>query len=165
MKARVYVPVRLKKRVVAWAIVDYADYHLVSSFRWFQHSKGYVRNQSRENRRDVGEGGFMHNRIVGGLPAGLQVDHRDRNPLNNCRQNLRICTPSQNQHNRGTPCNNKTGILGLCFFVHKKRRKGYWQVNLYMKGIRFARQFAFRQYREAVQYNRELRHKHLGEPL
>lgn len=49
--------------------------------------------------------------LVGDLPDGYQVDHMDRNPLNNTRCNLRIVTHQQNQMNRYTP--NATGYAGV----------------------------------------------------
>ena len=41
----------------------------------------------------------MH-RLITDAPPGTVVDHRDRNGLNNCRQNLRLCTQQQNLWNR-----------------------------------------------------------------
>jgi hypothetical protein len=48
----------------------------------------------------------VHNVIylleIGDIPSGYIVDHRDRDPLNNNKGNLRLATPSQNQGNRGS---------------------------------------------------------------
>lgn len=43
----------------------------------------------------------MHN---GEIPEGLMVDHKDRNKTNNCIDNLRLASNSQNQKNRYTKC-------------------------------------------------------------
>lgn len=50
-----------------------------------------------------------------------QVDHKDRNGLNNRWLNLRECTNSQNAANRGSQKNNKLGIKG----VHKSKSEKY----------------------------------------
>lgn len=37
--------------------------------------------------------------FIGDRPDGLVIDHIDRNPLNNCVENLRYCTQRENTHN------------------------------------------------------------------
>jgi hypothetical protein len=49
----------------------------------------------------------MHNFIVR-PPEGLEVDHIDRDGLNNQRGNYRLCTRAQNTYNRGPY---KTGLV------------------------------------------------------
>jgi hypothetical protein len=36
----------------------------------------------------------------GDIADGLWIDHIDRNPSNNCIENLRLCTPTQNEYNK-----------------------------------------------------------------
>jgi hypothetical protein len=51
-------------------------------------------------------------RLVMSAPAGLLVDHKDFDPFNNRRTNLRICTYSQNLHARRYK-RNATGYRGV----------------------------------------------------
>jgi predicted RNA methylase len=53
----------------------------------------------------------MH-KIIMAPPFGYVVDHRDRNPLNNQRHNLRICTLRENLFNRRRT-DNLTGYKGI----------------------------------------------------
>lgn len=81
-----------------FAIVDAADAELVLSRRWHgkqrrKQSPIYAYTTSRRLLL------AMH-RLVAGATPGLQVDHRDRDGLNNRRSNLRLCTNAQNQWNR-----------------------------------------------------------------
>jgi hypothetical protein len=76
------------------AMVDDEDYDLVSKLPWHPHVQGNlvyaVRSLWRVNT-------LMHRLL---LPdAGEHIDHIDGNGLNNCRSNLRSCSPSQNIRN------------------------------------------------------------------
>lgn len=48
-------------------------------------------------------------------PESLVIDHKDGNRDNNRIGNLRLCTPSENQHNRVIPSNNSSGLLGVSY--------------------------------------------------
>jgi hypothetical protein len=59
------------------------------------------------------------------------VDHQDNNPLNNCVENLRWVTLSQNSQNAKISKRNKSGFKGVCF--NKNANK--WQAQIMIDGI------------------------------
>lgn len=66
---------------------------------------------------------YIGERIAGRpLTREEQVDHRDGNSLNNTRDNLRVCTQSQNLANKGMLCNNTSEFKGV--WLHKQT--GAW---------------------------------------
>lgn len=65
------------------------------------------------------------------IPEGYEVDHKDRNPLNNHIDNLRLATPSENQHNRAKSKNSTSGYKGVSW--HKSEKKYYVQIKLNYK--------------------------------
>ena len=65
-------------------------------------------------------------------PPGAEVDHIDCNKLNNLRSNLRLCTKSQNQHNRAKQKNNTSGYKG----VHLQKRTGKYRAQIKLHGKR-----------------------------
>jgi hypothetical protein len=89
-----------------FAVVDDADFDLVSEFKWSAH-KGrntfYAYNSFA---------GLMH-RLLTKPPKGAVVDHRDRNGLNNQRSNLRVCSMSENCENAKAHFDNKSGFKGV----------------------------------------------------
>lgn len=54
----------------------------------------------------------MH-RLMLAAPPGLDVDHRNRDSLDNRTGNLRIATASQNGHNSGIRATNRSGYRGV----------------------------------------------------
>jgi len=78
------------------AFVDDEDFEKVRGYRWrssTRHNTTYARTCNK------GRTLLMH-RLIMDAPPGTVVDHRDSNGLNNCRQNLRLCTNQQNLWNR-----------------------------------------------------------------
>lgn len=59
------------------------------------------------------------------------IDHIDNNPLNNCIENLRQATKSQNALNRKL-VNSSSGVKGVNW--HKRDKK--WNVRLQINGVR-----------------------------
>ena len=59
--------------------------------------------------------------MIMGEPNGKDVDHINRNPLDNRRENLRICTHQQNQYNRTKQSNNTSGFKGVSFNKEKQK--------------------------------------------
>ena len=63
------------------------------------------------------------------LVATEQVDHIDRDPLNNCRENLRLATNSENQHNQLKHKDNASGFKGVSFYKRGRKWRAVITVN------------------------------------
>jgi hypothetical protein len=65
--------------------------------------------------------------IVNGFdPREKEVDHKDRNPLNNAASNLRVATRQENARNKNTPANNRSGCKGVTWC----KRTGKWMAQI-----------------------------------
>jgi len=62
---------------------------------------------------------YLHRWILSPSPD-LDVDHIDHDTLNNRRNNLRVCTNSENSWNRKFQLNNKSGISGVRWKPERK---------------------------------------------
>ena len=82
-------------------------------------------------------------------------DHIDGNRLNNRADNLRECSLSENQHNRGVPGNSTTGVKGV------RRLSGGYLATVVMS--RRAHTKWFRRLEDAAAYVKQLREQLHGE--
>jgi hypothetical protein len=114
------------------ALVDDWNYEWLNQFKWCAH-----RDQKNGRWYAVrGSNAYAMHREVMGNPEGMDVDHIDRSPeggLDNCEENLRVATKSQNMHNQGLAKHNTSGFKGVswykaaskwvaCIYVNNKRR-------------------------------------------
>jgi len=63
-------------------------------------------------REVAGRTEYMHKVIMKAGPD-VQVDHKNLNPLDNRKDNLRICTSHQNAQNKALQTNNTSGYKGV----------------------------------------------------
>lgn len=81
-------------------LIDEADFPELSKTCWnavaSDHLFYAVRNFQRKGRWSHV---LLHYAVFGEIPPGHQVDHRNRDNLDNRRDNLRLATPSSNKAN------------------------------------------------------------------
>lgn len=117
------------------ALVDDDDYDSLNAHKWFAawskdvQSFYAMRNSPTANgkRRTI----RMHIDIMS-AKMGDYVDHINHNTLDNRRENLRVCSGSQNRANRRMQVNNTSGFKG----VNWLKERGKWQARSRINGKR-----------------------------
>lgn len=124
--------------------LDYNDYQLISNYTWYVNpSTGYVQTKARLGRM-VNKGLYMHRLIMGVSGHKSYVDHINGNRLDNRRSNLRICSPSQNGHNKHV----SNRVVGVSRVV-----TAYWEARIQVNGV--PRMKRFKTYEEALTQRRQ----------
>ena len=97
------------------ALVDDEDYEELNKYEWYIGKKSVIRtdNAKIELSRTI-------------LKTHLLVDHKDRDILNNQKNNLRKATYAQNRANSKLSKNNKSGYRGVSW--HKSA--GMWRATI-----------------------------------
>ena len=106
------LPLYSKKQIVGFASVDMEDYKRLMGFRWLENAGGYCRRHVLTERGYRGR--LLHLDVLN-PPEGLEVDHIDRNPRNNRRENLRLATHAENHQNKGCYPNKRSRYRGVSF--------------------------------------------------
>lgn len=115
------------------ALVDDCDYEFLMQWKWYackyKHTYYAVRSGFRESRKFNKV--WMH-RVLLELSDNnkLQGDHKDRNGLNNQRNNLRISNQSQNNANRKYSHPSRSSkYIGVTYRIKRKRYEAVIGVN------------------------------------
>lgn len=109
-----------KGEEVARTLIDLEYVDILKSHKWYLNNNGYVYNNKI---------GKLH-RYIMNPSDDLVVDHINRNPLDNRRDNLRICTQHDNCLNRSVYCNNTSGVQGVCWDKNTNK----WKVQIMVNG-------------------------------
>ena len=99
------------------AIIDQDDYKAISQFKWQAHydpslGQYYAVDTRWHKEKKVYYTARMHREIMN-CPNGMEVDHINGNKLDNRKCNLRICTRTQNMHNRKKYKNSTNNYKGV----------------------------------------------------
>lgn len=114
-----------------WALVDAEDFESLAEHRWRISNWGYaVRSVPQSRRRAEPSVVLMHRQIMG-LQGGdrREVEHRNRDKLDNRRANLRVLTRKHGQNL--TPRTDGTSRhRGVCW----NTQRGQWMAYVHLRG-------------------------------
>ena len=117
------------------ALIDDEDYPIVSRFAWYIDSTGYAKTCLRDDKKKVEI--RLHKLIMGtNVSCKLQIDHINRNRLDNRKENLRYCTIAENRRNR-SKSNGISKYKGVSW--DKERAKWYASIKYNYKNIYLGR--------------------------
>lgn len=99
------------------ALVDDSDFEELSKYKWHAVWDGYNWYAA------YGHKCIKMHRVILGLKSGdgKLTDHKNSNSLDNCRENLRICTNAENLRNSKKHKDNISEFKGVSW--HKRIRK------------------------------------------
>ena len=100
-----------KKQGFKQVFVDTEDVEKLSKICWCIHKTGYIIG------RDLANSGkkIPIHRYIMNCPLNKVIDHINRNPLDNRKSNLKICTQIENMQNLSLYKNNKTGYKNISY--------------------------------------------------
>jgi len=108
-----------------FAKVDDEDFECLSQYRWFYHHTGYA---GRNIRIDGEHRTITMHRVIVRTPPGMDTDHINGDKLDNRRENLRICSHTENVRNQPVRSNNTSGYKGVSFYSRSRK----WRANIYV---------------------------------
>lgn len=108
-----------------FALVDDEDFEEISKYKWSaaKDKERYVAHRNSLSSEGNGKRRTMlMHRVIMKAPKGKDVDHINRNTLDNRKENLRVCTHAENMRNQKVKYDGFTGFKGV---VWNKRNQKY----------------------------------------
>lgn len=112
------IVIESKKYGIREALISIEDVEKCKKYRWClkptyrKENEFYVESTGRS-------GNIKLHRLVTNAPEGFDVDHINHNPLDNRKENLKVCSHFENMKNSS---NNKSGTCGV---IWNKRNKNW----------------------------------------
>lgn len=129
----VQVPIYRHGKVAAYALVDKDDYPRIGAHTWRLHGRPSGTQYAFRNGKIAGRGitTYMHRELLGLLHGDRrQVDHLNRDGLDNRRENLRVVTQAENGQNRSSHRGSSSRYRG----VYWDSLRGKWRAKSRLNG-------------------------------
>jgi hypothetical protein len=107
------------------SLIDLEDVAKIKNYVWCIKDNGYAYCRLPDNRKL-----FMHKIIMG---TNHEIDHCNRNRLDNRKTNLRVATRQQNSMNQSLKSNNTSGIKG----VYWDKNRQTWNAEIMKAGKKY----------------------------
>lgn len=107
-------------------IVDLQDFDIVNQYYWRIDTNGYIFTKEYITGKTI----RLHSMLC---PDFIEVDHIDKNKMNNRRSNFREVSRQENVINRPLSRNNDSGFTGV--YWSKKDQSWYSQITINKKRI------------------------------
>ena len=104
---------------------DLEDYDKIKNYCWFENSNGLRYNSLATKDPETNKRIKMHQLL--GFDG---YDHRNRNPMDNRKENLRQATHQENNRNHSVAINNTSGIIGVSF----DKNRNQWSAGISVNG-------------------------------
>lgn len=129
---------------------DLSDYEMISQYVWHHDAYGYVVTNDGNIK--------MHRLIMGVVDNNdVVVDHKNHNPYDNRKENLRVCTHQGNNFNKNRYRDKNKELLGISF--DKSRNKWCAKIGVNYKTINLGR---FENIEDAMTARRNAELKYFG---
>ena len=100
------------------ALVDDEDFDKVKGLKWW-YGDG----------RPITKGSIRMHQLILEQRPGFEVDHKDGNPFNNQKSNLRYVSHQQNCLNKAIRSNNTSGFIGVHFHAGSQKFQAKITIN------------------------------------
>lgn len=104
-----------------FALIDDEDFEMVSLFKWYASKIGYTFYAISDITTNKKKIMLLMHRLIMNLKPHEQIDHKDRNGLNNQKSNMRFCTQAQNLMNRRSNKNSSSEYKGVHWHIRDKK--------------------------------------------
>lgn len=130
MQAQGYSRVPITKRdgtVIAYALVDPEDFEWAMQWPWRMIAGAYAGRTVYNREKGRADTIYLHRALMD-LHVGdrRQVDHVNRDRLDNRRENLRIVTPAEQAQNKGSRSDSRSGVRGVIYAGTKNKTNPWY---------------------------------------
>ena len=115
-------------KIKCYTIIDKNDIEKVNKYTFRLQGRGYIK--AKINNKDI----YLHRYLMDEWDPKIIIDHKNNNPLDNRKRNLRRVTIRQNAFNRTKPRGSSSKYKGVSF--NKTAKK--WVCYIKKDGIKIS---------------------------